>query len=377
MRIAVLDAITKDLKLRNQWNDLVLRSEDPQVFYTYEWSLAVERAYSAILRPLVVVLYDESECLAGVVSLALNPETNAVSFLCANTGDYCDFVSLPERKTSFVCSVLNHLRDRRTTQITLTNLPADSTTVVALEQNSRAAGYHFFARTAYICAQVCLGRIERRAGGKLELPGRKMVRRSLSSLGRESPVSLDHARTYDAIAAHLPEFMQAHIARFEATGRVSNLARPERQLFLLELAKLLADEGWVVLTRMVAGDRTLAWNYGFRFQGSLFWYQPTFDTTLEQYSPGFCMLSMLIEEASGDPELRLVDLGLGAEGYKERFANQNRRTVYVTLRSSLTMHLTEVLRYRIAQFIKFFPRLERLLRQLIWQRKPSRVTHEI
>jgi CelD/BcsL family acetyltransferase involved in cellulose biosynthesis len=116
---------------------------------------------------------------------------------------------------------------------------------------------------------------------------------------------------------------------------------------------------------MMAGEKTLAWNYGFRFRGAWFWYQPTFETDLERFSPGFCLLSKLIEEAAEDPALKVVDLGLGAEEYKERFANGSRRTLYVTLRQSLAKHVKEVLRYGAAEAIKTSPPLERSARKVV------------
>jgi CelD/BcsL family acetyltransferase involved in cellulose biosynthesis len=116
---------------------------------------------------------------------------------------------------------------------------------------------------------------------------------------------------------------------------------------------------------MMSRDKVVAWNYGFDFHGTWFWYQPTFDTEFERYSPGFCLLSMLIEEAAENAALSVVDLGLGAEEYKERFANQSRTTLYVTLRSSKAKHLREILRYRTAELIKTSPRLEASARGFI------------
>ena len=52
LRLVVLTEIPEDAELRQQWNALVDRVDRPQVFYTYEWSLAVQRAYSSTLHPL-------------------------------------------------------------------------------------------------------------------------------------------------------------------------------------------------------------------------------------------------------------------------------------------------------------------------------------
>jgi len=365
LRLVVLNEIPEDAVLRRQWNELVVRVDQPQVFYTYEWSLAVQRAYSTTLHPLVFLAYDEKELLCGIAALATGPGGRA-SFLCATTGDYCDFLSLPEHKRAFVRLVLAELRKSHRRMVTLTNLPADSTTVAALHEASQLNGYHSFARTAYICAQVSLDKLERRGPNKKPvLPGKKMVRRSLAAMGKEFPVRLDHARTWDDICPLLIDFADAHVARFQATGRTSHLARPERRLFLSELGKLLCERGWVVLTRMMSGEKTLAWNYGFQFDGAWFWYQPTFDNSLEKYSPGFCLLAKIVEEAADNTPMRVVDLGLGAEEYKERFANQSRETLYITLRASIAQHVREILWYRAAAAIKMSPNLEAGIRKAI------------
>jgi hypothetical protein len=366
LRITLLREIPEDASLRQQWNALVERVDQPQVFYTYEWSLAVQRAYRTTLYPLLFLGYDEHESLCGVVALAIDVGGRSVSFLCATTGDYCDFLSVPEEKQSFVEGVFGALRELPIDDITLTNLPADSNTVRVIEQASGLNGYRYFARAAYICAQVSMGELERRPGeNKPVLPGKKMVRRSLAAMGREAPVRLDHARTWDSVAPLLSQFMQSHIARFLATGRISNMARPQRRVFLEELAKLLSESGWLMLTRMMSGENVLAWNYGFQFRGTWFWYQPTFDSDLEKYSPGFCLLAKLVEDAADLSEVSTVDLGLGAEEYKERFVNQTRETLYVTLRTSAVRHAREVLRYRTAEVIKAAPALENGVRAVL------------
>lgn len=371
MRLVVLNEIPDDANLCRQWNELALRVDQPQVFFTYEWSLAAQRAYGSTLHPLIFLAYDEKESLFGVASLATGADGRA-SFLCATTGDYCDFLSLDEDKPAFVNAVLAELRKRGLGAVTLTNLPENSTTASALRRGSEQNGYHSFARTAYICVQVFLNKLERHSDQKPVLPGKKMVRRSLAALGKDNPVRLEHARSWESIAPILADFADAHVARFQATGRTSNLVRAERRVFLAELAKLLSESGWVVLTRMMSGEKVLAWNYGFQFEGTWFWYQPTFDSSLEKYSPGFCLLSKLVEEAADNPALKIVDLGLGAEEYKERFANQSRKTLYMTLRASLAQHVREILRYRAATMIKASPKLEAAVRKVISRlRAPS------
>ena len=355
-----------------------MRVEQPQVFYTYEWSLAVQRAYREALHPLLFVGY-EGESLCGVASLATDSEGRHVFSFCATTGDYCDFLTSAEHKAPFVSAVLAELTKQGFTRIVLTNLPADSSTVVALRKASRGRGYYLFARTAFECAQVALNRLERRPGeNKPVLARSRKLRRSLNAIGRDRPVHFDHARRWESVRPVLPEFTQAHVARFLATGRISNLARRERRRFLEDLANLLAGAGWLTLTRMMRGDESVAWNYGFQFEGSWFWYQPTFNTEEEKYSPGMCLLAKIIQDAAENPAIKVVDLGLGAEAYKDTFANQTRKTLYVTLHASLAEHAREITRYYTATVVKALPQVEKVVRAVLakGQRVTGRVSRE-
>ena len=120
----------------------------------------------------------------------------------------------------------------------------------------------------------------------------------------------------------------------------------------------------VVLSRLMLSERPIAWNFGFQFGGSWFWYQPTFDTEFRQYPPGVWLLSSIVEEACGDPKINRVDLGLGAEEYKERLANGSRQTLHITASSSFSAHIAGVVRYYAASAVKSIPQLEEFIRYL-------------
>jgi CelD/BcsL family acetyltransferase involved in cellulose biosynthesis len=364
LRLILLREIPEDANLRQQWNELVARTDQPQVFYAWEWALAVQRAYCPPLRPLLFLAYDERESLCGVAALAADPACNKVSFLCATTGDYCDFLALPEYKSAFVSEVLAELRKQGVGEVTLTNLPADSDTVTALRLASAENGYYRFARTAYVCTQIALDRLRRQPDDKPLAPGQKRIRRLAKAMAHDGPVRFDHSRSWDSVAPILPQFIQAHVARFLATGRISNLADSRRRVFLAGLAELLTTAHWMVLSRLILGERVVAWHYGFQFHDTWFWYQPTFDSNLEKYWPGFCLLTQVIQEATENLGLTKVDLGLGSEPYKAKFSNQTRETLYVALNASAIQHCRRALHYHAAEIVKASPRAEAAARTI-------------
>jgi CelD/BcsL family acetyltransferase involved in cellulose biosynthesis len=297
-----------------------------------------------------------------------------VSFLAATTGDYCDFLTQSQQRVEFVDAVFAELGKMKASLVTLANLPEDSATPAALRIAAEKHGFHVHMRPAYLCAQVELGSGEQRQELKTVLAGKKKLRQYLRAMEREGPVAFAHLQSQEQIQAALPGFADAHVARFHATQRISSLATPERRIFLQELVRRFRDCGVVTLSMLTIAGRPVAWNYGFQFHGSWFWYQPTFDSRWEEHSPGYCLLSRIVIEACDMDQMKLVDLGLGAEGYKERFGNSTRQTLHVTATKSWPRHLREVARYRMATALKSSPKVESVVRRILGRRKQARPT---
>jgi hypothetical protein len=203
-----------------------------------------------------------------------------------------------------------------------------------------------------------------------------MLRRNQRAMNSLGAVRLSHVRDWKTVEASLPTFIRAQVARFLGTQRLSNLLPPERRHFLNELAFLLSQEDWFCLTQFTVDEAPVAWNYGYQFAGSWFWYLPTFDGRVEECSPGFIMLSRIVAEACDDPAIHVVDLGLGAEGYKDRFANAIRRTCDVRLDRSALPHLVTIMRYNASALVKKYPRFEGRVRAVIARVASLRKRHK-
>jgi CelD/BcsL family acetyltransferase involved in cellulose biosynthesis len=379
LRLVLHREIPEDPELHRQWNALVWQMDSPEVFYTCEWALAVQSADRATLQPWLLLGYEDDR-LYGVASLATDPAGKEVSFLAANTGDYCDFLTRGQDRENFVEGVLKELARIPGVRIRLTNLPAESPTVEALRGAAKKHGMHLFLRPAYSCARVTLSTEEQRQKLKIEVSRKQMFQRKMRSLQQAGTVSFAHLKSWVEIEPALPGFAEAHAARFLATGRASSLATPERRAFLHDLARRFSDSGVVTLNLLKVNDQPVAWNYGFQFAGSWFWYQPTFDGRWEEHSPGYCLLAQIVMEACGRKDLTAVDLGLGDEGYKARFGNSVRQTLHATATRSRARHLAEVARYRMASSLKKSPSAESAvrgaLRGLRFLRKESSASHD-
>lgn len=160
----------------------------------------------------------------------------------------------------------------------------------------------------------------------------------------------------------MPSFCWCSISGFLATNRLSPLIQQERRVFLTQLAQLLTPAGWLKVSQLEVNGEAIAWNYGFRFLDSWFWYLPTFYIQYEESSPGSCLLRLLTEEACADPSVKRLDLGLGDEAYKERFSNGISSTRYVQLSKKLSRHVANVGRHWLAASVARLPAVDQKIR---------------
>ena len=362
MRVTVLREIPEDPDLSEAWNSLVLTMENPEVFFTYQWALAASRGFQKHLSPLLFLVYD-FERLAGVAALAVDPKSpRAAFFLTSSTADYCDIVSAPANRKAVILALLEEIKKFGLSDLVLANVPSNSAT---LEELPGVAGSHRFyvtSRPSYNVGVVQLGGEEQRETILRTLAGKGREKRALKRLTTLGAVKVIHLTEPEQIGVSLESIVSAQISRFLASDRVSPLVGPERRTFLRQLSDLLSQSGWLKISQLEIDGHPVAWNYGFRFGGSWFWYLPTFQMEYAHVSPGACLLRLLVEEGARDASLQWLDLGLGDEAYKERFANNSRQTRYVHLSRGLRRHAASVGRQMLSSTAARFPQFGNKLR---------------
>ncbi len=339
-----------------------MRMECPEVFYTHEWAAAAARAFQGKLSPLLCLVYD-SGTLCGIAALATREDSpGTASFLAGNSADYCDILSKPTLRVKVMAALLPEITKLGIHDLELANIPSNSATLKGLSGIAESLGFHLHQRPAYECRLIVFGTDLQRQNLFDTVHNGSREKRALKRIEKLGPGRLCHLPEGEVLA-ELTAIFSAQISRFLATGRVSPLVGPERRLLLAELTRRLGKAGWLKVSRLEIGGRPVAWNFGFQFRNSCFWYLPTFTLEYEDLSPGSHLLRLLIEECCSDPSLQRLDLGLGDEAYKDRYANASCPTSYVQLSRSRLAYGRNVVRYWSSRSIQRSPAAEGAFRR--------------
>jgi CelD/BcsL family acetyltransferase involved in cellulose biosynthesis len=357
VRVTVLREVPDDPHLSDAWNTLVLAMDNPEVFFTHEWALAASRSFQGRLSPLLFLVH-ESEQLIGVAALAIDPRAPGTAFfLTSSTADYCDIISAAVNRRAVLHALLQEIKKQGLSDLILANVPSDSVTLLDIPGVAGSGRFYVSSSPAYNCGVVQLGNDEERKTLVRTMANKSREKRALKRLTKLGSVKVIHLVEPGHVAKVLESIVSAHIFRFLASDRISPLVQPERRAFLHHLSDLLSHAGWLRISQLEIDGQAIAWNYGFRFGGSWFWYLPAFQMEYEHASPGSCLLRLLVEEGARDTSLRCFDLGLGAEPYKERFANSMRQTRYVHVSSGLWRQVAAMGPQKLSRLATRFPQV--------------------
>lgn len=348
-----------DGEVVRKWDALVLRMEEPAVFFTHTWAKCASSAFASQLEPLIVLVCDGDE-LVGIAALArLLNFPGVVRFLGDGLGDYNDFISVPERRAEIISQTICELKNRGLHELQLNNLPVRSKSIGALTaqpiQDFKVAWLRRGIAPRIDLSKESIPRLTARILGRRKLKAR---------LARFGAVELRCLQQMPELAAGLEEFFCAHIARFRTSGRVSPFELSARRDFQVSVAEQISPQHHIRIFELCVGGVAIAWGLVLLFERNWLWYMPTFEMKYARFSPGIVLLDLVVLEAVREGA-RVVDLGIGDEPYKQRFANAENFVTGAVVTSSLSRYLQVKWKTAAIEMLARCPALDRAARNLL------------
>ncbi|HKA56206.1 MAG TPA: GNAT family N-acetyltransferase [Candidatus Binatia bacterium] len=323
MNIRLIEQLAALRPYREGWDRLVEQSPTNTVFQTFEWLGSWWDVFGDQYR-LLVLLGFEGDTLVAAAPLVLSEkrmfsrQMRCLEFAAGMRADYADFLYRDREglrglvralRTELAWDVLNFDR-----------IPSESPTLgVLAEEFPGWRGTRFLddVGPTYLFGPGQDGS---------EVLGKKNARRLLTRFAKAGTVAVRHLTQADLIAPELDAFFDQHVARRALTEAPSLFLDPRYRTFYRRLTERLAPPGWLLFSAVTLDDQPVAFHYGFVYGRRLLWYKPSFSVSHGRFSPGEVLILELFKygQAQGLAEF---DFGMGAEPYKERFANATRQNM--------------------------------------------------
>jgi hypothetical protein len=144
------------------------------------------------------------------------------------------------------------------------------------------------------------------------------VKRHVRAVRQKFDVVVESIVNQSAILRHLPSLAKLHVERWSFENIESVFLQPSRIRQYEEAAAR------ALLTRVVVDGEVFAVHYGLMFANTLLWHTPVINVAFLEHSPLEVLMSA-VADACDQRKITTIDLGLGYESYKARFANSSER----------------------------------------------------
>lgn len=309
---SVLEAIA------SHWDYLWRSHPRRDIFNTFAWARASWRAYGSRLS-LYTPVVCQGDKVVGILPLVVEGKT--LRFLGSPHSDYNDMLCEHGDTACVLETALRALFQKPIPwdRCVLENVSERSSIVTHLDKLSGRLRSRLHLSFSGNCPSVVFV-----SGGEDTLKAilkKKSLLRHEKALQRLGDVSFRHLDDREEIRSHLPGLFRQHIARWALAGDESIFCHEEACSFYRALVDELDPQKELRFSVLELDKRPVAYHFGFEVSETFFWYKPTFDVDLCDYSPGEVLIKKLFEYV-GSHKLQEFDFTVGGETFKDRFANR-------------------------------------------------------
>lgn len=323
MRITWVDDLEMLWPRAKEWNALVRGNRTDTVFQTFEWQASWCRAFAGNVRLLVLLVEDDDE-LVGIAPLMISNQKllrrprRVVEFIGADSADYCDFIL---GRLDVLPLLLDWLIQHAELWdvIDLSNIVGTSPLVELIPQHFQQRGFPAEVEHVHECPTRRFVDPEE----DRKLLQKKSLRRYTNWFLRAGTLEFRYIESVEEATAHLQNFFDQHIRRWEPAGFPSRFRDERHCAFFRNLAELMLPKGEAKFSVLLFNGKPLAYEFGFEYSDRYYAVKPTFEPEYANQSPGAVHQRFCMEDVMGRG-VGEYDFTVGEEAYKYRYANHVR-----------------------------------------------------
>jgi CelD/BcsL family acetyltransferase involved in cellulose biosynthesis len=337
--VECVDTEREFARLESEWNRLLMKSERPVPFLTWEWVSTWWQHFRGGSRLFVLVARDRAGGIQGIAPLRVVTRravgvmpVRSVEFLgyrgskvCA---DHMDFMTHPTNRLAVTGRLIDEIYSRTDEwdMLLLADLAEESAIPPLLEQRDHDSDFSSRLANQEHCPYVELPSRWELLLGSLKTNYRNNVKRRREKLSRDFRVDFDWNSSADCVHSHIKVLSALHSSARNRRGEAGSFQLKEYREFHFDVAERMARAGYLYLARLDGNHTPIAALYGFHLGGRLFGYQTGFDSAWASKGVGAVLQAKVFEDAIERLHATEYDFLRGTEEYKYTWTNRVRVT---------------------------------------------------
>lgn len=342
LSITEINTLSDFLELRHNWNKVLTRSRENNIFLTWEYLSTYWKHFGnkAKLRIICVKYKDDIIAIAplrqsfyGFVGSIGYKVIEPLGYrgLMPSGGDYTGLL-LGKKEAECLKLFLKYLaEDDDWDFIYLYDVHENSRIPYLLQKYSHQP-LRFEVEMGAVCPYLPLPNSIDALFKGFSKKFRNNLRRCMRNLEKDhGKVKVKRYDELYSIEEAMKTLFELHGKRWRSKGMSETLNAQlirARIDFHIDLAKMLARNNWLSLNFLTVNDKPVAGLYGFEYNKIMFAAVIGFDPEYSRYSPGNLLLLKIIEKCIME-RLREFDFMKGEELYKFEWTKKFRRNVNI------------------------------------------------
>ncbi len=317
--------------LRQEWDELLQRSNSACVFLTWEWLFTWWKHLSED-RHLSILAIRRGRELIAIAPLCLRPRSLSrarplpvIEFLGSGFvgSDYLDVIVRKGDEAEAREALTAHLGSHDLS-LKLTNVKHGESVAASVFTGLSQEGWTVTETQTNSCPFIPLAGVTWDSYlASLSAEHRYTFHRKSRRLHKDYVVRFEAVRTKELCSEAIDLLIAQHNLRWETRGGSDAFHTAGLIAFHREWIQVALNRGWLRFYVLRLNEKPAACLYGLLYRGTFYFYQSSFDAAYQQHSVGFIAMGLAIQKAieEGAEE---YDLLHGNETYKSHWSSDTR-----------------------------------------------------
>jgi CelD/BcsL family acetyltransferase involved in cellulose biosynthesis len=330
--------------LKEEWNVLLQKSADNNVFLTWEWLFTWWRHYGEG-KQLMILLIKEGDKIIGIAPFMrveykrLGISVNVLENLCSTECDYSGIILIENYQEciAFLLSYLKKLIKEDKLVIRICHVPDDAIFVNTLLKQRPPNYESIFINTQPdgSCPYIELPATWDEYYRHLHKNGRKKakkIKREIKTIQENHKVEFKKYTQGDDIQDQLQILSTLHQKRWQERNISSKFTLPKVREFHLDVSKAFIEKNWMDLSFFYVDGTAISAGWGFNYCNQFYYMTSAFDPDYKHHNPGHIHTLTLIDEAIKNG-LNRFDFLKGEEFFKTYWAHNQNNNIKIVMSS--------------------------------------------
>jgi CelD/BcsL family acetyltransferase involved in cellulose biosynthesis len=317
MKVDRITEFNRFLRLAEEWNSFLNVTDTDCVFLTHEWFCSWWECLSAKNSLEVLFIKNDQDQMIGIAPLMTDGRN--LRFIASHeVTDYCDFLTLPDKKEEFFRGLLHYFKENTLdrTHLEFINIPASSSTCVLIPEMAAKYGFSHNLVETEVTPVLSVPSTYKDYTNGLKRKNRHELRRKLKRIKRLDGIKIKKITE----TRHLLPAIESFISLHEKSS-------PEKQSFwetegmsdfFKNVVHRFSKRGWAEMNVLFFEDSLIAALLNFLYGNDVLFYNVAYDLDYAAFSPGFYLFHASIVEAISRGK-GSIDFLRGGEKYKYDF----------------------------------------------------------